>query len=51
MSADGVQWQRVHTPQTVEMPSTIYVGVLGLRNGGAGMATVHFSQVEIKPAG
>jgi len=51
MSADGVQWQRVHTTQTVELPSTIYVGVLGLRNGGAGMATVHFSQVEIKPAG
>ena len=50
MSTDGVQWQRVHTTQIVTMPSSIYVGVLGLRNGGAGMATIHFSQVETKPA-
>jgi regulation of enolase protein 1 (concanavalin A-like superfamily) len=51
MSADGVQWQPVHTTQTVTMPSSIYVGVLGLRNGGAGMAAIHFSHVAIKPGG
>jgi len=51
MSADGVQWQPVHTTQTVTMPSSIYVGVLGLRNGGAGMASIHFSHVAIKPGG
>jgi regulation of enolase protein 1 (concanavalin A-like superfamily) len=48
LSTDGVQWQRVHTTQTVAMPSTIYVGVLGLRNGGTGLATAHFSHVVVR---
>jgi regulation of enolase protein 1 (concanavalin A-like superfamily) len=49
ISTDGVQWHRVHTTQTVSMPSTIYVGVLGLRNGGTGFVTVHFSDVVLRP--
>jgi len=49
ISTDGELWQRVYTVQTVAMPSTIYVGVLGLRNGGAGLANVHFSHVVVRP--
>jgi hypothetical protein len=40
----------VHTTQTVAMPSTIYVGVLGLRNGGTGIATAHFSHLVVRPS-
>jgi regulation of enolase protein 1 (concanavalin A-like superfamily) len=49
ISTDGVEWQRVSTTQTVVMPSTIYVGVLGLRNGATGIANVHFSHVDVRP--
>jgi hypothetical protein len=47
-SPDGVQWQRVHTTQAVAMPPSIYIGMLGLRNGGSGSARVRFSRVTIR---
>ena len=48
ISPDGVRWQRVHTSQTVVMPPTIYIGLLGLRNGGSGSAHVRVSRVTIR---
>jgi regulation of enolase protein 1 (concanavalin A-like superfamily) len=48
ISADGTQWQTVHTTQSVVMPPTVYIGVLGLRDGGSGTADVRFRSVVIK---
>jgi subtilisin family serine protease/regulation of enolase protein 1 (concanavalin A-like superfamily) len=48
VSTDGIQWQPVHTPQSVAMPPTICIGLLGLRNGGSGTADVRFRRVAIR---
>lgn len=48
ISADGVEWQQVHTTQSVALPDVVYVGVLGLRNGSTGQATVRFSNVAVR---
>jgi subtilisin family serine protease len=48
ISTDGIQWQPVYVAQSVAMPPTVYVGVLGLRNGGSGTADVRFHSVVIR---
>jgi regulation of enolase protein 1 (concanavalin A-like superfamily) len=48
VSTDGIQWQQVHTTQSVAMPPTLYVGLVALRNGGTGTAAVRFTSVAIR---
>jgi regulation of enolase protein 1 (concanavalin A-like superfamily) len=48
VSTDAILWQQVHTTQSVVMPPAIYVGLLGLRNGGSGTGGVRFSNVMIR---
>jgi hypothetical protein len=49
LSADGVTWTQVHTPQTVTMTSTVRVGLLALRNGNtAPLGAARFEGVNVR---
>jgi subtilisin family serine protease len=47
ISADGLAWTRVHVAVTVDLPATVEVGFLALRNGGAGAATARVTNVSL----
>jgi hypothetical protein len=53
-SDDGVTWIQIHTPQTVPMAATVYVGLAVLRSTGttlpAGQATIEQVTVRSLPA-
>jgi RHS repeat-associated protein len=46
VAADGVNWVKVSTSQTINMAQTIYVG-LGATNGNGSLSTVTFDGVSI----
>jgi hypothetical protein len=47
LSADGMTWTQVHTPQTVPMAATVHVGLVALRNGStAPTGAVKFEHVS-----
>jgi hypothetical protein len=49
LSADGVTWTQVHTPQTVTMTSTVRVGLVALRNGSsASTGAARFEAVTVR---
>jgi hypothetical protein len=48
LSANGTAWTQVHTPQTVLMNGTVYVGLVALRNGaGASTGAARFENVSV----
>ena len=50
LSANGTSWTQVHTPQTVSMSSTVYVGLVALRNGaGTPTGAARFENVSVTP--
>jgi hypothetical protein len=50
LSADGVTWAQVDTPQTVSMAATVHVGLVALRNGSSAPAgAARFEQVRAVP--
>jgi endonuclease/exonuclease/phosphatase family metal-dependent hydrolase/PKD repeat protein len=46
-SADGVDWQQIHSTETIVMPATVYVGFLALRNDNAGLCSATISNVAV----
>jgi regulation of enolase protein 1 (concanavalin A-like superfamily) len=48
LSTDGVSWQQVHSTQLIPLSTSVYVGLLGLRSGGSGLADVRFDQVSVR---
>ncbi|HSK77645.1 MAG TPA: hypothetical protein VLQ45_14440, partial [Thermoanaerobaculia bacterium] len=50
LSANGTVWTQVHTPQTVAMSGTVYVGLVALRNGaGTPTGAARFENVSMTP--
>ncbi|HSF42333.1 MAG TPA: hypothetical protein VLT87_21195 [Thermoanaerobaculia bacterium] len=49
LSANGTVWTQVHTPQTVSMSGTVYVGLVALRNGGTATGAARFENVAVTP--
>lgn len=47
LSASGTTWTQVGTPQTVTMSSTVYVGLVALRNGGTATGAARFEGVSL----
>jgi endonuclease/exonuclease/phosphatase family metal-dependent hydrolase len=48
ISSTGASWTQIHTTQTVNMPATILVGFMALRNGSsAGTCAATFSNVSV----
>lgn len=47
LSANGTTWTQVGTPQTVTMSSTVYVGLVALRNGGTTTGAARFEGVAL----
>ena len=47
-SADGVSWTQTGPATTIALPSTVFVGLWALRNGGASLATARFTQVAVR---
>ncbi|MFL6196270.1 MAG: hypothetical protein ACJ75H_18965, partial [Thermoanaerobaculia bacterium] len=49
LSTDGVAWTQVHTTQSIPMASTVYIGLIALRNGAtAGTAQATFENVSVR---
>ncbi|HKV07792.1 MAG TPA: hypothetical protein VJ725_06630, partial [Thermoanaerobaculia bacterium] len=50
LSANGTVWTQVHTPQTVALSGTVYVGLVALRNGaGTPTGAARFENVSVTP--
>jgi hypothetical protein len=49
LSTDGTTWTEVAgSPETVALPSTVYVGLVALRNGGTAPTTVTMNNVTVQ---
>ncbi|HYG76395.1 MAG TPA: PKD domain-containing protein [Planctomycetota bacterium] len=48
-SPDGSTWTQIHTTQTVNMPATVYVGFMALRNDNAALCAATFTNVALRP--
>ena len=46
-SADGVSWTQTGPAATIDLPTTVFVGVWALRNGGSSLTTARFTQVAV----
>jgi hypothetical protein len=48
LSLDGIAWQPVHVPESISMPATAYVGLVGLRSGGVEPGTIVLDNVTVR---
>ncbi len=48
LSTDGSTWAAVHEGESVALPSTLYVGIVGLRSGGTTAMSARFDNVEVR---
>ena len=47
LSADGVTWTAVHTPQSIALPASVSVGLAAARALGTGLATATLTGVSV----
>jgi subtilisin family serine protease/regulation of enolase protein 1 (concanavalin A-like superfamily) len=47
ISSDGSSWTQIHTPQTVPMNASVYVGIATLRNGGSSLTQATYDSVSV----
>jgi regulation of enolase protein 1 (concanavalin A-like superfamily) len=47
ISANGVDWTPVYAATSVTLPTTVYVGMLVLRNGGSALASATFDNISL----
>jgi regulation of enolase protein 1 (concanavalin A-like superfamily) len=48
LSSDGVDWNPVGVTQSLDLPRTIYVGLMTLRSGGSARGTAKFTDVTVR---